>query len=63
MGEKNEFNVRQIEESGFTLVLLIGIRDAVREESRDAIQACHGAGIAVIMVTGDNSSTARIVAN
>lgn len=53
--------MRDIERSGFTLLLLAGIQDLLRPESKDAIAMCNRAGVVVIMVTGDNSITARAV--
>lgn len=58
---KDKFGVRDIEKSGFTLLLLAGIQDLLRPESKDAITQCNRAGVVVIMVTGDNSVTARAV--
>jgi P-type Ca2+ transporter type 2C len=40
----------------------VGIRDPLRDDARDAIRECRRAGIAIIMVTGDNAETARAVA-
>lgn len=39
-----------------------GIRDHIRENTPDAVKACHSAGIKVRMVTGDNIETARAIA-
>ena len=49
-------------ESGLTLVGLIGLEDPPRPEVPEAIRKCHGAGIKVIMITGDASRTAIAVA-
>ena len=54
--------IHSIEKTGFTLVALIGIRDIIRPEVPDAIAKCHGAGITVRMVTGDNKITAMAIA-
>lgn len=48
------------EELGF--VGLLGLEDAVREDSRTVISAIREAGIRTVMVTGDNAITARMVA-
>jgi H+-transporting ATPase len=44
------------------LVGLIGLEDAVREDSKSIISAIRDSGIRTVMVTGDNSLTARSVA-
>lgn len=40
---------------------LIGLVDPARPEVKDAISKCHGAGIKVIMITGDGSRVARAI--
>jgi len=45
-----------------TLVGFVGIRDEVRPEARRAIAEVQGAGVQVVMVTGDNQDTAVSVA-
>ncbi len=49
-------------ESDLTLVGLIGLADPPRPEVAPAIAACRGAGIRLVMVTGDHPDTARAIA-
>ncbi|MCL1863941.1 MAG: calcium-translocating P-type ATPase, PMCA-type [Defluviitaleaceae bacterium] len=48
---------------GLRLVGFIGIRDEIRPEAKGAIEEIHGAGVQVVMVTGDNMDTAVSVAH
>ncbi|KAI8335704.1 potassium/sodium efflux P-type ATPase [Chlamydoabsidia padenii] len=41
---------------------LVGIYDPPREESRQAVESCHQAGITVHMLTGDHIATATAIA-
>ena len=41
---------------------LIAIADPVKATTKDAIAALHGAGLRILMLTGDNETTARAVA-
>jgi Cu+-exporting ATPase len=41
---------------------LIGVADPIKESSREAIKLLHEEGIEVIMLTGDNQTTAQAVA-
>lgn len=60
--EKNEKGENIVEESGLILLCILGIRDTLRPGVQDAVNTCHKAGIKVIMVTGDNITTARTIA-
>jgi Cu2+-exporting ATPase len=47
---------------GTTPVAVLAVADAVRPESREAVQRLHDQGIEVIMMTGDAEAVARAVA-
>ena len=47
---------------GLTLICVLSIRDNVRKEAADAIREVQGAGIQVVMVTGDRRETAVAIA-
>ncbi len=49
-------------ESGLTFVGLWGVLDPPREEATRAIAAARGAGIHVVMITGDHAATAIAIA-
>ncbi|TAL50528.1 HAD family hydrolase [Patescibacteria group bacterium] len=46
---------------GFTFLGLVGLRDPLRPQIREQIQAAKFAGIRTIMVTGDHPETARAI--
>lgn len=48
-------------EDGFTFLGLAGMEDPVRPEAIEAIGAAHGAGIRVLMLTGDHAHTAQAI--
>ncbi|MHB1091881.1 cation-translocating P-type ATPase [Thiobacillus sp.] len=50
------------EEAGLTLSGLVGLEDPPRPEVPEAMARCAGAGIRVIMVTGDHPHTAQAIA-
>ena len=47
---------------GLTLICILSIRDNVRKEAADAIREVRGAGVQVVMVTGDRLETAVAIA-
>jgi len=51
-----------IKEDGLTLLGLIAIMDLPRSEVKESISQCKTAGIRTMMITGDNSNTAKAVA-
>ena len=42
---------------------IVGVADAIKESTPDAIRELRAAGLSVIMVTGDNATTAKAVAD
>ena len=53
---------REQAESDLIYIGFACIVDPPREGVREAVQACHGAGINVVMITGDASATAKTIA-
>ena len=49
-------------EHDFILLGFVGMTDPPRQEAIDAVEKCHGAGIRVIMITGDHVATAQAIA-
>jgi Ca2+-transporting ATPase len=46
----------------FEFLGLVGLSDPVRPDVPDAVKQCHGAGIRVVMITGDYPGTAQSIA-
>lgn len=61
--KKDDAGVWSVEEGGFSMLMMVSIEDELRPESPQAIATCKKAGVAVIMVTGDNGKTARSIAD
>lgn len=49
-------------EAGLVFAGFVAIRDPLRDDVKDAVARCRGAGIEVKMITGDNVETARAIA-
>ena len=50
------------EVNNLVFVSLVAIRDKIRKEVPSSIRSVQGAGIGVVMITGDNPDTARAIA-
>jgi len=61
-GEEAAKAVLKGEPGGLTFLGLQAMIDPPREEAVEAVAACHRAGIRVMMVTGDNPTTAAVIA-
>ena len=60
-GQTQLRDVEQIE-TGLEFLGLLGLIDPARPEAKDAVGLCQGAGIAVVMITGDHPATAAHIA-
>ncbi|KAA8537012.1 hypothetical protein F0562_029490 [Nyssa sinensis] len=53
---------KKLEETGLTLLGLVGLKDPCRPGVRAAVEVCRDAGVSIKMITGDNVFTARAIA-
>lgn len=60
--EPLDAEIKDVELSNLTLIGILGIYDVIRSEVPEAVRICHGAGIMVRMITGDNITTAQAIA-
>ena len=60
ISEKNEYTEKDIK--NLTFMGLVGFIDPIRKEAVTAINRCRGAGIKVLMITGDHPLTAFKIA-
>jgi len=60
--KKDGSKIYDIEEDGFCLVCIVGIKDIIRIEVPEAVIKCNEAGVRVRMITGDNKITAIAIA-
>ena len=49
-------------EDDLTLVAVVGMSDQLRDEAKSSVDEAMGAGVTVVMITGDHEVTARAVA-
>lgn len=59
---EDSLNEDSLPEENWILVGVLGIRDEVRPESIQAIKEVQGAGVQVVMITGDRKDTAVAIA-
>jgi Ca2+-transporting ATPase len=62
LAEKTVTDAEAAPYEGLTLIGLVGLLDPPRAAVRDAVRATRAAGIQTVMVTGDQPSTARAIA-
>lgn len=51
-----------IEDAQLHLAGLVALADPVREDAREAVERCRGAGMRLVMITGDHPETAAAIA-
>ncbi|XP_044468403.1 putative calcium-transporting ATPase 13, plasma membrane-type [Mangifera indica] len=62
VAEEIEETHEKLEESGLTLLGIVGLKDPCRPGVEKAVESCKKAGVNVKMITGDNIHTARAIA-
>ena len=55
-------NIYNIEKNNFVLLAILGMKDPIKPDIKDAVANCRKAGIKVRMVTGDGKDTSRAMA-
>ncbi|XP_057999394.1 putative calcium-transporting ATPase 13, plasma membrane-type [Hevea brasiliensis] len=60
--EENKQVSQKLEETGLTLLGLVGLKDPCRPRVRTAVESCKKANVSVKMITDDNLHTARAIA-
>ncbi|XP_021773158.1 putative calcium-transporting ATPase 13, plasma membrane-type [Chenopodium quinoa] len=54
--------MQQLDDSGLTLLGIVGLKDPCRPGVLEAVESCRKAGVSVKMITGDNIFTAKAIA-
>jgi Ca2+-transporting ATPase len=59
--EPDAYRAQELEDR-LVFLGLAAMKDPLRPEAKAAVQACHGAGIRTVMITGDHKDTAMAIA-
>ena len=59
--EPSDYEAENLEKD-LIFIGVVGMIDPIRPEVKDAVERCHGAGIRVVMITGDHKDTAVAIA-